>query len=113
MRKSLNARCIRRWEVKFKPVCDSKVSPHMRKSFLRGMRELGLITAENMVESMAEKNAKFDYDGKDTGWSPEFSNWYEGHREKYRKEARDHLDEEATNDEIDKEIETELESWND
>ncbi|HFD3358784.1 TPA: hypothetical protein ACF24T_004171 [Escherichia coli] len=113
MNKSLNARCIRRWEIKFKPIFDSKVSPHMRKSFLRGMRELGLITAENMVESMAEKNAKFDYDGKDTGWSPEFSNWYEAHREKYRKEARDHLDEEATNDEIDKEIETELESWND
>ncbi|MBV7129737.1 hypothetical protein HEC73_01725, partial [Escherichia coli] len=55
MSKSLNARCIRRWEVRFKPVCDSKVSPHMRKSFLRGVRELGLITAENMVESMAEK----------------------------------------------------------
>ncbi len=61
MSKSLNARCIRRWEVRFKPVCDSKVSPHMRKSFLRGVRELGLITAENMVESMAEKNARFDY----------------------------------------------------
>lgn len=81
MSKSLNARCIRRWEVRFKPVCDSKVSPHMRKSFLRGVRELGLITAENMVESMAEKNARFDYDGKDTGWSPEFSNWYATCRE--------------------------------
>ncbi len=23
MSKSLNARCIRRWEVEFKPICDS------------------------------------------------------------------------------------------
>lgn len=83
------------------------------KVFLRGVRELGLITAENMVESMAEKNARFDYDGKDTGWSPEFSNWYATCREKYCKEARDYLDEEVTNDEIDEEIRTELECWND
>ncbi len=27
MSKSLNARCIRRWKVKFKSVCDSKVNP--------------------------------------------------------------------------------------
>ena len=37
MSKSLNARCIRRWEVEFKPVCDSKVNPYWRKSDLRGI----------------------------------------------------------------------------
>ena len=42
MSKSLNARCIRRWEVKFKSVCDSKHNPYWRKSDLRGyIREAG------------------------------------------------------------------------
>lgn len=36
MSKSLNARCIRRWEVEFKPLCDSKHSPCWRKHHLRG-----------------------------------------------------------------------------
>lgn len=66
-----------------------------------------------MVESMAERNAKVDYDGEPNGWSPEFSAWYRERREKYLKEARDYLDEQATNDEIDEEIENELEAWND
>lgn len=39
--------------------------------------------------------------------------WYDGRREHYLKEARDYLNEEATNDEIDDEIENELEAWND
>ena len=64
MSKSLNARCIRRWEVEFKPICDSKVNPFWRKSDLhRYIREAALTTAYSMVESMAERNAKFDYDG--------------------------------------------------
>lgn len=55
MSKSLNARCIRRWKVKFKSVCDSKVNPYWRKSDLRGyIREAALTTAYSMVESMAE-----------------------------------------------------------
>ena len=66
-----------------------------------------------MVESMAERNAKVDYDGTIDGWSPEFSAWYDERREQYLKEARDYLDEEATNDEIDEEIQNELEAWND
>ena len=61
MSKSLNARCIRRWEVKFKSVCDSKHNPYWRKSDLRGyIREAALTTAYSMVESMAERNAKVD-----------------------------------------------------
>jgi hypothetical protein len=64
-----------------------------------------------MVESMAERNAKVDFDGS-LGWTPEFSEWYRKHREVYLKEARDQLNEEATNDEIDEEIENELEAWN-
>ncbi|VDZ82691.1 hypothetical protein U0026_09145 [Kluyvera intermedia] len=114
MSKSLNARCIRRWAVEFKSLCDSKVSPHWRKHHLRGyIREAALTMANCMVERMAENNAKFDYDGTTIGWSPEFSAWYDERREKYLKEARDYLNEEATNDEIDEEILNELEAWND
>lgn len=114
MSKSLNARCIRRWEVEFKPLCDSKVNPYWRKRDLhRYIREAALTTAYNMVESMAENNAKFDYDGTTIGCSPEFSAWYDERREQYLKEARDYLDEDATNDEIDEEIQNELEAWND
>lgn len=114
MSKSLNARCIRRWEVEFKPLCDSKVNPYWRKRDLRGyIREAALATAYCIVERMAENNAKFDYDGTTIGWSPEFSAWYDERREQYLKEARDYLDEEATNDEIDEEIQNELEAWND
>lgn len=114
MSKSLNARCIRRWEVEFKPFCDSKVNPYWRKRDLRGyIREAALTTAYSMVESMAERNAKVDYDGEPNGWTPEFSAWYRERHEQYLKEARDYLDEDATNDEIDDEIENELEAWND
>ncbi|MDT7007317.1 hypothetical protein [Klebsiella variicola] len=114
MSKSLNAHCIRRWEVKFKSVCDSKHNPYWRKSDLRGyIREAALTTAYSMVESMAERNAKVDYDGEPNGWTPEFSVWYRERHEHYLKEARDYLDEDATNDEIDDEIENELEAWND
>ena len=114
MSKSLNARCIRRWEVKFKSVCDSKHNPYWRKSDLRGyIREAALTTAYSMVESMAERNAKVDYDGAPNGRTPEFSAWYRERHEQYLKEAREYLDEEATNDEIDDEIENELETWND
>ena len=114
MSKSLNARCIRRWEVEFKPLCDSKVNPYCRKRDLRGyIREAALTTAYCMVERMAENNAKFYYDGTTIGWSPEFSAWYDERREQYLKEARDYLNEDATNDEIDEEIQNELEAWND
>ena len=50
MSKSLNARCIRRWELQMRDVCDSKVNPWWRKRDLRGyIRECGLITAYCMV----------------------------------------------------------------
>ncbi len=44
MSKSLNARCIRRWEVEFKGWCDSKVSPWWRNiTFARSSVELRLL----------------------------------------------------------------------
>jgi len=114
MSKSLNARCIRRWELQMRDVCDSKVNPWWRKRDLRGyIRECGLITAYCKVERMAEDNAKVDYQGDTFGWSPEFSAWYDERRDQYLKEARDYLNEEATTDEIDEEIQNELEAWND
>ena len=118
MSKSLNARCIRRWEVEFKGRCDSKYSPYWRKRDLRGyIREAALTTAESMVDSLAYNNAMLDFfaeNGDDGGWSPEFLAWYSSKRRNiYLKEARDYLDENATNDEIDEEIENELEAWND
>ncbi|NJQ19603.1 hypothetical protein HCO69_08145 [Pantoea sp. LS15] len=112
MSKSLYARCIRRWEVEFKPHCDSKKNPHWRKYHLRSyIRTAALVTADSMVEEMAEENARFDFGIK--GWSPEFSAWYQERRGKYLKEARDHLNEEATIAEIDDEIQSELEAWYD
>ncbi len=112
MAKSLNARCIRRWEVEFKPLCDSKVNPYWRKRHLRGyIRDCALTTADCMVERMAEDNARVDFGI--TGWSPEFADWYRERREQYRKEALDHLNVDAATDEIDDEIQNELEAWND
>ncbi|WP_414162861.1 hypothetical protein ACMGGS_12085 [Superficieibacter sp. BNK-5] len=114
MSKSLKGRCIRRWKVEFKSVCDSKISPWWRKRDLRGyIRECALTTADCMVESMAEDNARVDFQGSALGWSPEFSVWYDERRERYRKEALDFLNAEATSDEIDEEIQNELEAWND
>lgn len=114
MTKSLNARCIRRWAVRFKDQCDSKVSPYWRKHHLRGLiRQSALTTADCMVNRMAEDNAKFDYDGSTIGWSPEFAAWYDKRRVQFRAEALGYLNEEATNDEIDEEIDSELECWND
>ncbi|AQT89678.1 hypothetical protein SIO53_004418 [Enterobacter roggenkampii] len=114
MSKSLNSRCIRRWKVEFKGVCDSKLNPWWRKRDLRGyIRDAALTTADCMVQSMAERNARVDFCGVDNGWSPEFSAWYGERRGQYLKEARDYLNEEASNDEIDEEIQNELEAWND
>ncbi len=62
---------------------------------------------------MAYSNAKVDYDGGGNGWSPEFGSWYDERREQYRNEALSYLNEEATTDEIDEEIEAELDCWND
>lgn len=114
MKKSLYGRCIRRWKVEMRNVCDSKISPHWRKRDLRGfIRETAIITADSMIERLAESNAQFDFTGRGSGWSPEFAFWYRNNREKYLKEARDHLNEEATSDEIAEEIRNELEAWND
>lgn len=112
MSKTLYARCIRRWEVRTKSWCDSKWSEvwHKRNQ-RRFFRETAIITADCMVESMAEDNARVDFGI--TGWSPEFSSWYDERRDQYRKEAFDFLNEEATTDEIDEQIEDELEAWND
>ncbi|WP_393950056.1 hypothetical protein [Kluyvera intermedia] len=112
MSKSLNARCIRRWTVEFKGRCDSKYSPYWHKRDLRGyIREAALTTAYCMVERLAENNARVDF-GID-GWSPEFSTWYDERRDQFLKEAREALNEDATTEEIDEEIQNELEAWND
>lgn len=118
MSKSLKARCIRRWEVEFKGRCDSKLSPCWRKHHLRCyIRECALITADCMIENLAYNNAMHDFfaeNGDDHGWSPEFSLWYDSNRrEQYQKEAQSYLNEEASNEEIDEEIQNELEAWND
>lgn len=114
MSKSLKARCIRRWEVEFKSVCDSSLNPWWRKYHLRGyIRECALTTADCMVERLAEDNAKYDFQGNSFGWSPEFADWYRERREQYRNEALTYLNEDATTDEIDEEIQNELEAWND
>ncbi|HHA1505079.1 TPA: hypothetical protein ACOEA8_003810 [Enterobacter ludwigii] len=114
MSKSLNARCIRRWEVEFKGRCDSKVSPWWRKRDLRGyIRECALITADCMVERMAEDSAKVDFCGHHHVLSPEFSAWYSERREQYKHEAYAHLSVITTTEEIDDEIQNELEAWND
>lgn len=112
MSKSLKARCIRRWEIRIKSWCDSKQSAYWRKHHMKSFfRGTALITADSMVDRMAEDNARVDFGIAD--WSPEFSAWYDERRAQYKKEAWDHLNEEATNDEIDEEIENELEAWND
>ncbi|EML9492500.1 hypothetical protein RVV68_002137 [Enterobacter ludwigii] len=114
MSKSLNARCIRRWEVEFKGICDSKHNPYWRKRDLRGyIRECGITTADCMVERMAEDMARFDRTGSTYGWSPEFAQWYDEHRDEYKRKANDYLREFAINDEIDEEIRNELEAWYD
>ncbi|MEI7261307.1 hypothetical protein [Pectobacterium carotovorum] len=114
MSKSLNARCIRRWTLSLKPLCDSKVSPWWRKRDLRGyIRDTALTTADCMVHSLAEHNAKLDFNGSSFGWSPEFSDWFNARRDGYIKAARDYLNENANNDDVDEEIECELECWND
>lgn len=110
--KTLHGRCIRRWKLRFKDVCDSKVSPYFRKRDLKGFcRESGIITADMMILNMAEGNAKFDFSGERHGWSPECSKFFDENREKYMTEARLFLNEEATNDEIDDLIEEEISNW--
>jgi hypothetical protein len=121
MSKSLNARCIRRWEVEFKGRCDSKFNPYWLKRDLRGyIREAALTTADCMVHSLAEDIAQKDYgecgwsyDYGEHGWSYEFAQWFHKQRDFYLKEARRQLDKDATNDQIDEEIRNELEAWND
>jgi hypothetical protein len=74
---------------------------------------LAITSAGTKSVQLVGRKAKVDFDGSLQGWTPEFSEWYRKRREVYLKEARDQLNEEATNDEIDEEIENELEAWND
>ena len=111
--KTLHGRCIRRWKLRFKDICDSKVSSYFRKRDLKGFcRESGVITADMMIQNMAEDNAVADFQGGKRGWSPECSKFFDENREKYMTEARLFLNEEATNDEIDDLIEEEISNWN-
>lgn len=112
MSKTLTGRCIRRWKVRFKPICDSKLSPYWRKRDLKGyIRRAAITTADCMVSEMAESNAKVDYGIN--GWSPEFSSWFDELRGQYEKEARDFLNEEVESDDIDGCIESEIDCWSD
>ena len=81
MSKSLNARCIRRWEVRVQnlSVIQKESAPDWRKRDARCIRETLTTTAYSMVESMAERNAKVDYDGRRrTDGRQNFSAWYQG-----------------------------------
>ena len=110
MKKSLIGRCIRRWKVRFKPLCDSKLSPYWRVHHLNGyLREYAKTMADCMIQELAESNAHVDF-GID-GWSPEFSQWFSERRTKYLKEALDYLNEDASNEEIDDLIEKEISVW--
>lgn len=114
MSKSLKARCIRRWEVRVRDWCDSKKSFYWRKHHKKYFREAALVTADCMIEHVADEMAWKDWAGADgRGWTPEFSNWYDERREQYQEAACAHLDKEATTDQIDEEIEDELDAWND
>ncbi|MDF7681235.1 hypothetical protein PT300_11825 [Enterobacteriaceae bacterium ESL0689] len=114
MSKSLTSRCIRRWQVEFKPLCDSAKNPYWCKRDLRGyIREYALTTATVMTEDLAEYKAKLDFYGSVLKWSPEFSNYLDKNREIYLREAREYLNENATTEEIDAAIHDELETWDD
>ncbi|MDL9985970.1 hypothetical protein [Providencia rettgeri] len=111
--KTLHGRCIRRWKLRFKDVCDSKVSPYFRKRDLKGFwRDIAIVAADSMIQELAESNAKFDFNGYRHGWSPEFSSFFTKNREKYITEARLFLNEETTNDEIDDLIIEFASNWN-
>ncbi|CNK44123.1 Uncharacterised protein [Yersinia intermedia] len=114
MANSLFSRCIRRWKLRFKPICDSKVSPVWHKRDLNGyIRDCAITTGDCLIERLASDNAKVDFDGAIYGWSPEFSDFFSQHRDKYIKEAHDFLNEEITTEEIDDAIDDEIECWND
>lgn len=114
MANSLFSRCIRRWKLRFKPICDSKVSPFWNKGHLNGyIRECAITTGHSLIEKMASDNAKFDFDGSTYGWSPEFADFFDENRGKYIAEAHDFLNEEITTNEIDEAIDDEIECWND
>ena len=66
-----------------------------------------------MVESMAERNAKVDYDGEPNGWTPEFSAWYRERHEQYLKRGAGLPERRRYQRKIDEEIENELEARND
>ncbi|MDF7681541.1 hypothetical protein PT300_13470 [Enterobacteriaceae bacterium ESL0689] len=114
MRKSLTARCIRRWQVEFKPLCDSAKNPYWCKRDLRGyIKSYAIASSESIVCRRAEKMAKINLFGHELGWSPEFADYFYKNREKYLEDARKHFNKNATTEEIDDEMERELEAWND
>lgn len=79
--------CIRRWKVKFKSVCDSKVNPTGAKVTCAGISAKRSYHRLQHGRNMAERNAKVDYDGEPNGWTPELSAWYRERHEQYLKEA--------------------------
>lgn len=113
---SLIKRCQRRWSLRLSRWGDSKISPYWRRRDVRTTaRSYGEITADGMVQQMAEENAHVDYREMYAGTTydnfEEFRLWYRVHQAKYESEARRYLDEGATTDEIDDAIETEIDHW--
>ncbi|MEE8728679.1 MAG: hypothetical protein SOI28_10095 [Rahnella inusitata] len=87
--KSIHARFIRRWFLRFKPFCDSKLSPVWRKHHLKGyIRETALVSAESWLYSMAEEIAIEEWKGMGKEyWTPEFYDWYEPQRHHFLSRA--------------------------
>ncbi|MDF7658354.1 hypothetical protein PUG81_05180 [Erwiniaceae bacterium L1_54_6] len=77
MAKSIHKRFIRAWQLSFRHVCDSKVSAHWRKSYVKGfLRESGIISADGLIHEIAEDLAHADYPGEKRSYTPEFSRWF-------------------------------------
>lgn len=111
MAKSIHKRFIRAWKLRFRAVCDSKVSAHWQKRDLKSfLRESGIVSANSFTYSMAESLAKQDFQGNERGWSPEFSAWFDKRRQHYMQLAKIGADK-ISDDEIHDLIEEEISCW--
>lgn len=112
--KSIHARFIRRWVVRFKPFCDSKLSLVWRKHHLKGyIRETALVSADSWLNSMAEDIAIEEWKGMGKEyWTPEFHDWYDPIRHTFLSRALVAA-QALPVDVIDECIDDEIYCWND
>lgn len=112
--KSIHARFIRRWAVRFKPFCDSKMSLVWRKYHIKGyIRDTALVSADSWLNSMAEEIAIEEWKGMGKEyWTPEFHYWYEPIRHTFLCRALVAA-QALTVDVIDECIDEEISCWND